>query len=41
MDYVSDMLMNFEEADISKPLFVWANFIDAHEPARTFSIMLL
>ena len=33
-DYVSGMIQNFEKKKSEKPIFMWSNFIDAHEPER-------
>lgn len=40
-DYVSGMLSNFEKEANSKPIFMWSNFIDAHEPDRKSPFILI
>lgn len=34
VDYVSSMIHNLEQSKSEKPIFMWSNFIDAHEPGR-------
>ncbi len=34
------MIRNFEESKIASPVFIWSNFIDAHEPLRKLLLLL-